>query len=127
MATGLVPLLLLVALIMLLLGLGPSASKWLYGSLVASGLVVVLLVLDRWRAPRPAVPAGPADTPTTPATPATPTTPATPAEVWVVAGRPRYHRDSCDIIATQAAEPIAYEQAVGDGLVPCSLCAPAGG
>jgi hypothetical protein len=46
------------------------------------------------------------------------------AEVWVVDGRPRFHRADCMIIKGQDAEPIPFEQASEDGFVPCSLCEP---
>ncbi|MGH8962927.1 MAG: hypothetical protein ACRDWT_17365 [Jatrophihabitantaceae bacterium] len=45
-------------------------------------------------------------------------------QVWVVDGRPRYHRRDCMIIKDQQAEPIPSEQATEDGFMPCSLCDP---
>lgn len=45
-------------------------------------------------------------------------------EVWVIDGRPRYHRGDCAIIKGQDAEPIPYEQATEDGFMSCSLCEP---
>lgn len=47
-------------------------------------------------------------------------------QVWVVDGRPRYHRSDCMIIKGQDAEPIPYQQAIDDGFMPCSLCDPNG-
>ena len=44
------------------------------------------------------------------------------ADVWVVAGRQRYHAADCVIITGQEAVAIPREQAVGDGFKPCSLC-----
>lgn len=162
--TGLVPVLLLAALVMLVLGLMQSTSRWLLGSLVASVLAAGLLVFDRLRPRRPpgattgAAPLGPREAPAAlaPVTPDEPAmavtaavpapapgpvpapqavpvapataparTPAAATDVWVVDGRPRYHRQTCEIIATQDAEPVDYDQAVEDGFVPCSLCAPA--
>ena len=49
---------------------------------------------------------------------------AAPGQVWVVDGRPRYHRSECMIIKGQHAEPIPHEQATEDGFTPCSLCEP---
>jgi len=45
-------------------------------------------------------------------------------DVWVVDGRPRYHRERCQIIDEQDAEAIPLSQAAGDGFIPCSLCLP---
>jgi hypothetical protein len=45
-------------------------------------------------------------------------------DVWVVDGRPRYHREGCDIIHDQPAEPIPLSQATEDGFIACSLCEP---
>ena len=42
--------------------------------------------------------------------------------VYVVEGRPRFHRESCMIIKGRDVSPISYEQAVQDGYQPCSLC-----
>jgi predicted lipid-binding transport protein (Tim44 family) len=46
------------------------------------------------------------------------------AEVWVVDGRPRYHRADCEIITAQAGEAVPYGQAVEDGFIACTLCQP---
>lgn len=48
------------------------------------------------------------------------------AEVWVVDGRPRYHRSGCAIIEDEPAEAVPRAQAGEDGFVPCSLCQPDG-
>ena len=45
-------------------------------------------------------------------------------DVWVVDGRPRYHRQRCQIIDEQDAEAIPLSQAAEDGFIPCSLCLP---
>ncbi|HEY7046136.1 MAG TPA: hypothetical protein VH373_02870 [Jatrophihabitantaceae bacterium] len=45
-------------------------------------------------------------------------------DVWVVDGRPRYHRERCQIIDEQDAEPIPLSQAAEDGFIRCSLCLP---
>ncbi len=44
--------------------------------------------------------------------------------VWVVDGRPEYHRTTCRRLAETEAEPIPHGQAVEDGFVPCSVCDP---
>jgi hypothetical protein len=45
-------------------------------------------------------------------------------EVWVVDGRPRYHREGCQILDNQDAEVVPLSQADEDGFIPCSLCEP---
>ena len=45
-------------------------------------------------------------------------------EVWVVDGRPRYHRKRCEFIYGQDSEAIPLSQAAEDGFIPCSLCQP---
>jgi hypothetical protein len=45
-------------------------------------------------------------------------------EVWVVDGRPRYHRETCLILKGQHAEPIPRAQAQEDGFIPCTNCEP---
>ncbi|MEO8888343.1 MAG: hypothetical protein ABI301_01535, partial [Jatrophihabitantaceae bacterium] len=47
-----------------------------------------------------------------------------PEPVWVVDGRPRFHRSDCMIIKGQDAEAIAIAQTTEDGFMPCSLCEP---
>jgi hypothetical protein len=49
--------------------------------------------------------------------------PAAQEQVWVVDGRPLYHRAGCPSLAGQPAEVIAHRQAVEDGFAPCSVCA----
>jgi hypothetical protein len=46
------------------------------------------------------------------------------ADVWVIDGRPPYHRETCLIIKDQDAEPIPRVQAGEDGFIPCSMCEP---
>jgi hypothetical protein len=50
--------------------------------------------------------------------------PLPPDAVWVVDGRPRYHRADCMIISGQHAEPVPHAQAGADGFMPCTLCEP---
>lgn len=45
-------------------------------------------------------------------------------DVWVVDGRPRYHRSDCLLVKGQSAVPVSRDQAVEDGFLPCSLCEP---
>lgn len=56
--------------------------------------------------------------------PAEPAPAAAADAVWVVDGRPRFHRSDCMIIQGQDTEPIPMAQASEDGFMPCSLCAP---
>lgn len=49
---------------------------------------------------------------------------APPGAVWVIDGRPRYHRETCMIISGQAAEAVPHAQARADGFMPCTLCEP---
>jgi hypothetical protein len=56
---------------------------------------------------------------------AQPPQPASPlAEVWVVAGRPRYHLADCMIIGEQGAVVRTLSDARSEGFKPCSLCDP---
>lgn len=49
----------------------------------------------------------------------------TPLErVWVIDGRPRYHRRECGIASGNDAEEIPRAQAVEDGFIPCAICDP---
>jgi hypothetical protein len=43
-------------------------------------------------------------------------------EVWVLEGRPRYHRRDCLIIKGQQAQAMSSAQAEAAGFHPCSLC-----
>ncbi len=131
-----VPALLVVALGLLVVGLVTSKSVWLAASLVASVLAAVLLVVERLvqrrrtaQAPVAAtdpVTADPADDVPPPIDLDAPAIdPDDPEAVWVVDGRPRYHLRDCATLASLTAEPIPRSQAVEDGFVACSLCAPA--
>jgi hypothetical protein len=126
---------LLIALACLIVGLVLTSSAWLIGSLVASA--VAGLVLLRERAQRARAPRSPAALTQSPERPvplgtaspsrarASTTGADTPcADVWVVDGRPRYHREACVVLKGQHAEPIPRAQADEDGLIPCSMCEP---
>lgn len=110
----LVVLLLVAALACLCVGLLLSSAPWLAASLVASVLAGALIyrrrnVLGNARrrhGVRPAA-AGAGD-----------------PDVWVIDGRPRYHRRGCEIIEGQEAVAIRRSQADEDGFIPCSLCQP---
>ena len=49
---------------------------------------------------------------------------ASAADVWVVDGRPAYHRRDCADIVGVGPEAIPHRQAVEDGFVPCPHCTP---
>jgi hypothetical protein len=127
-------LLLLIGLASLAVGLLLSSTLWLVVSLIASALAAASLYRNRdriaaarpartprhWRATDTAAhrePA-PANAPTTLLSP-----PAD-RDAWVVDGRPRYHREACEIIRDRPVEAIPHSQASEDGFIPCSLCQP---
>lgn len=133
----LVVALLVAGLVCLCVGLLLSSTAWLIASLACS--VVAGLVIYRNREAfaiaRPGRAKQPARSQPAARRPAgkhavgvddEPTEPARPdPDVWVVDGRPRYHRERCQIIDEQDAEPIPLSQAAEDGFIPCSLCLPA--
>jgi hypothetical protein len=47
--------------------------------------------------------------------------------VWVVDGRPRYHRPGCAVLGGVPAERIPRRQARADGFTPCPRCDPESG
>ena len=126
----LVVALLVAGLVCLCIGLLLSSTAWLIGSLVASVLAGLLIYRNRslFAVPRP--------TPTTLRPPGKHAVgverpepaPERPArrdpDVWVVDGRPRYHREGCQILNDQDSEAIPLSQADEDGFIPCSLCEP---
>jgi hypothetical protein len=132
--------LLLIGLASLAVGLLLSSTVWLVVSLVASALAAASLYRNRdriaaarpARAPRhgrAADTAAPVEIAShrEPAHDSAPTTlisPPVDRDVWVVDGRPRYHREACEIIRDQAVEAIPHSQASEDGFIPCSLCEP---
>ena len=137
--------LLLIGLACLAVGLLLSSTMWLIISLGASVLAALLLYYNRNRIatarpgsrPRQS-PSAVAETDVDAGTDATavmsaapPAAPGTvphhlPADrdVWVVDGRPRYHREGCEIIRDLPVESIPHGQANEDGFIPCSLCEP---
>ena len=123
--------LLVAGLVCLCIGLLLSSTAWLIGSLAASVVAGVLIYRNRslFAIPRP--------TPTTrrppgkhavvaePIAPVSAESPPRPdPDVWVVDGRPRYHREGCQILSDQDAEVVSLSQADEDGFIPCSLCEP---
>ncbi len=120
--------LLLAALVFLALGLLTTGTVWLVLSLAASVLAGAFLYRSRGvlRA------AGAAKRGEQPPrrrgrgrhTEAVVAAPDQPAEVWVIDGRPRYHRSGCEILAGQQSEPMPRARAVRDGFIACSLCEP---
>jgi hypothetical protein len=119
-----VAVLLLASLVCLTVGLFLTSTLWLSVSVVASVLAGIMI----FRMPRRARRSTHARRRGAPALSADPQVdPAgqqAPREVWVQDGRPRYHRQDCDIISGQDSQPIPLAQATEDGFIPCSLCAP---
>jgi hypothetical protein len=105
--------LLVAALACLCVGLLLSSAPWLAASVAAS--VVAGLLIYRHQAALRSAGAPPA---------ARPTPGAGDRDVWVIDGRPRYHRRACEIIQGQNAEAVPLSQATDDGFIPCSLCQP---
>lgn len=134
----LVVALLVAGLVCLCVGLLLSSTAWLIASLACSVVAGLAIYRNReaFAVARPGRAKPPARSqpaarrsvgkhavdvePTTVAEPARPD-----PDVWVVDGRPRYHRERCQIIDEQDAEPIPLSQAADDGFIPCSLCLPA--
>ena len=118
-----VAVLLLASLVCLTIGLFLTSTLWLSVSVAASVLAGLMI----YRMPRRArrshargrgTPARSADSQVT-------TIRDEPSrKVWVQDGRPRYHRQDCDIISGQDSQAIPLAQATEDGFIPCSLCAP---
>jgi hypothetical protein len=122
--------LLVAALVCLCIGLLLSSAAWLIGSLAASLVAAALIYRNRslFAFPRPAPttkrPTGKHAAAPDTAVPAIPRPPRPDPDVWVVDGRPRYHRATCQILTEQDAEAIPLSQADEDGFIPCSLCDP---
>ncbi len=130
--------LLLVALALLIAGLVLASAPLLIGSLVASVIAGALVLRMRAsfgarktspaRSGPPAVQTheSPASSTATDETPSTVSSPvvATDPLVWVIDGRPRYHRSECEIVEGADPESIPHSQAIEDGFIACSLCQP---
>jgi hypothetical protein len=114
----------------LCVGLLLSSAVWLIGSLAASVLAgfviyrprasVAISRLPGMKRTRARHSAGAAPLGTRAELGAGPRDP----RVWVVDGRPRYHRRDCQLVHDQHAEPVPLTQAREDGFIACSLCAP---
>jgi hypothetical protein len=119
----LVVVLLFAGLVSLAVGLLLSSTTWLVVSLGASLLAGVLLYRNRNLFPAARSPGARHDEADAPGGSEAPRSDVL-TEVWVVDGRPRYHRADCRIISDLPAEAIPHSQASEDGFIPCSLCAP---
>lgn len=109
----LVALVLVAALACLCVGLLLSSTPWLAASVVAS-VLAGLLIYRHQAALRTA--GGPQSAQSAPG--------VDDRDVWVIDGRPRYHRRACEIIDGQNAQAVPLTQASEDGFIPCSLCQP---
>lgn len=123
--------LLVAGLVCLCIGLLLSSTAWLIGSLAASVVAGVLIYRNRslFAIPRPTPttrrPPGKHAVAAEPIAPVSAESPPRPdPDVWVVDGRPRYHREGCQILSDQDAEVVPLSQADEDGFIPCSLCEP---
>ena len=108
--------LLIVAAVTVVIGVVLASVPWLIVSLVASVLAGIALVRSwgsltekaaRARRKKPV--------------PATEPAVERPGEVWVVDGRPRFHRSGCAELTGLPGESIPVAQAVEDGFLPCPL------
>ena len=119
-----VAVLLLASLVCLTIGLFLTSTLWLSVSVVASVLAGLMI----YRMPRRARRSGHARGRKAPRraddAQVAPTGDKAAHQVWVQDGRPRYHRQDCDIITGQESQSIPLGQATHDGFIPCSLCAP---
>src|SRR4051794_35217491 len=129
--------LVIVAAVSVVLGLVLPSVPWLIASLVASVLAAFFLYrswgsikerrtnMARRKKPAESVASpAPAPPPPSPASPpAAPPVTGGPDDVWVVDGRPAYHRSGCPVLAGQHGEPIPLAQALEDGFTACPACA----
>lgn len=136
----LVVALLVAGLACLCVGLLLSSSAWLIASLACSVVAGLLIYRNRdsfaiargsrrsgrsGRSGRPGSSTGKHAASASTASIASAAPAARPdPDVWVVDGRPRYHRANCEIIQAQHPEAIPLSQADEDGFIPCSLCQP---
>jgi hypothetical protein len=118
--------LLVLALALLVFGLVEASAPLLIASLVISVAAGVLVFRARAKQSRPAahglsVADGgtPADPEVTASEPV-----AIDRPVWVIDGRPRYHRQDCEILIGADSEQVLFSEAIEDGFIACSLCQP---
>ncbi|MGH8861021.1 MAG: hypothetical protein ACRDVG_07260, partial [Jatrophihabitantaceae bacterium] len=133
--------LLLAALACLVVGLVLASGIWLLASLVASAVAGYMLWRQREQiAARTGVHKNQAAPKTPPEQTALVTGSAfaaaqdgAPAEqrsyaapdVWVVDGKPQFHRAGCSEIPAGGAQAIPFAEAVEDGFTACAACTPA--
>ncbi|MEO8889417.1 MAG: hypothetical protein ABI301_05840, partial [Jatrophihabitantaceae bacterium] len=123
--------LLLLALVCLALGLVLASPGWLIASLAVTAVAAYVMWTKRSElstrtkaaAPARATAPTPVQSPVPVATAAAEheTVPAD-GDVWVIDGRPNYHRQSCARLVGTDAESIAFKQASEDGFTPCPDC-----
>lgn len=136
---------LLLALVCLVVGIALASSAWLVASLAATAAAGLLLWRTRASRSHPTrsrvgahtlaaqssagstlvehpvvLPGGGAVAPPAPPVGAQ----AVVESVWVVDGRPLYHRAGCALLKDLPAEAITLAQATEDGFLRCSLCEP---
>src|SRR3954469_19311057 len=115
--------LLIVAAVTVVVGVVLASVPWLIVSLVASALAAFALVRSwgslsekaaraRRKKTDPAAAKGGAAGPAG-------TAPERPGQVWVVDGRPLFHRSGCAELTGLPGESIPLAQAVEDGFGPC--------
>ena len=119
--------LLVVALALLVFGLVAASAPLLIASLVISLAAGFLVFRARAKQSRPPAHSQSEADDTAPAegakTAATAPEPVTlDRAVWVIDGRPRYHRQDCEILAGADSEQVLFSEAVEDGFIACSLC-----
>src|SRR4051794_21753107 len=120
--------LLIIAAVSLVLGVVLANVTWLIVSLVASVFAAFFLyrswgAIKERRTNRPRR-KSPQSEPSASSPPARAAATGRPDEVWVVDGRPAYHRPGCAELAGQEEEPVPLSQALEDGFTPCAICAP---
>jgi hypothetical protein len=117
---------LVVALALLIFGLIDASAPLLIASLVVSLIAGVFVLRSRGSLGAKPASTMPADRQADAHDGGLATAAAPAAEdihVWVIDGRPRYHRQDCDIVGANG-EPIPRSQAIEDGFIACSLCQP---
>jgi ABC-type nickel/cobalt efflux system permease component RcnA len=119
-----VAVLLLASLVCLTVGLFLTSTLWLTVSVVASVLAGLMIYRMPRRARRSGHARGRKASQRAAGPQVAPSSDEASHQVWVQDGRPRYHRQDCDIISGQESQSIPLGQAAQDGFIPCSLCAP---
>jgi hypothetical protein len=114
---------LVAALASFVVGLITATAGWVLVSIVLSAVTILVGMRAR---PRPAalVPAGTAGQDGAAVTARSAGRPVADDDVWVVDGRPRYHRPDCAFISDKPTVAIPITQAVTDGFTACTICQP---